>query len=377
MDLSTVKKEVIDDDKLSDVKHDVNTGGSIEASTGDRYPEATNSADPSFESARAEIIVERVIMAVARSPPKLPVLHLDRDNLEEQFKLYKFVFNKNMEALKVKTDKKAARAGYFISDLPTEAQKIILDHNFATSGKSDEDIDDLISIIVEAKPKKTSKLMARFRFFARVMRPGESFESFWKEIRSLADRCGFGTLKDELLRDRLMQGHSDQKFQVKLLKLKDDVTLDEVIQWCRGYEDLRDATAEMGARNAEVHAVNKGRVAGRGQKQAAGRPPPAPNQPQPPHPQQGREQACYCRFCGTSHVWGWDQCPAAGKRCAHCGGKNNAAIACKKNTPNKKYKVDYLQEGERAQQYEEGDAVKESNDEVLRGQADAAPGQRP
>ena len=37
-----------------------------------------------------------------------------------------------------------------------------------------------------------------------------------------------------------------------------------------------------------------------------------------------------CQYCGKGHQWGAEHCPAFGKRCSRCMGKNYFAKVCKK-----------------------------------------------
>ena len=48
--------------------------------------------------------------------------------------------------------------------------------------------------------------MERHKFYTRVQKDGELFQSFVADLRILANTCEYGTLKDELIRDK-MQRH--------------------------------------------------------------------------------------------------------------------------------------------------------------------------
>ena len=45
-------------------------------------------------------------------------------------------------------------------------------------------------------------LFVRAKFNSRIQKEGESADSFITSLYGLAEHCGFGTLHDELIRDR-------------------------------------------------------------------------------------------------------------------------------------------------------------------------------
>lgn len=54
-------------------------------------------------------------------------------------------------------------------------------------------------------PKK-NETVERYKFFQRFQEPGEPFERFVTDLKVLASTCNFGTLKDSLVRDRIICG---------------------------------------------------------------------------------------------------------------------------------------------------------------------------
>ena len=277
----------------------------------------------------------------------MPILVLDRDDLEDQFRLFKFVFEKNMLAIKVPVTETATRAAYFIGELPVEAQKIVLEFDFDANEKSDEKIDDIIHVVLDAKRRKSTKIIARHRFFMARMKSGEKFADFYKTLKSLADRCGFGVLKDELIRDMIIIGHNSQKFKHDLLAIDDKTTLERVAHMCEDYEDTVNATAELKASTShheQAHAVTDRKHTRKPPKKEK-----TGGEKEKPKP---------CKFCARTHVWGYDNCPAAGKHCGNCSGKNHSASACKKDKTEQweRNPMDFAK-NDKAYEIEHGDAV--------------------
>ncbi len=302
------------------------------------------------------------IMATARLAYELPPINLDHDDLEEQFRRYKWVFEKIMIALNVKPEEKAKRAALFISELPNEARLILADYDFVAKGKSDENIEDITKAIVETKKKATSQIMARHRLANRTMREGEKFEDYLKALKSLASLCGYESQKDSILRDRTIQGHRNSKLMIDILNMGDTMTLEKVVDLCKKDEDSREAAGEFLAHakhEADAVRTKFGGQQGKTKKN---------EQKKPPKTNSGKknEEPRLCKFCGTKHVWGADNCPAYGRNCATCGRKNHAAKVCREAKQEKKHAHAIEdQSGEEnltdGSDYEAGDAVNEAH----------------
>ena len=58
--------------------------------------------------------------------------------------------------------------------------------------------------------------MKRARFNQRHQKEGETVESFTTSLYSLAEHCQFGTLQEELIRDRIVVGLRDERLSEKL-----------------------------------------------------------------------------------------------------------------------------------------------------------------
>ena len=57
----------------------------------------------------------------------------------------------------------------------------------------------------------------RFQFHSRSRKPGESVATYVSELKKLSEYCEFGTSLDEMLRDRLVCGIGDERWQRRLL----------------------------------------------------------------------------------------------------------------------------------------------------------------
>lgn len=91
-------------------------------------------------------------------------------------------------------------------------------------------------------PKK-NVLHARFVFYSRNQKTGESFDSFYTEIKTLAADCEF-TDNNENIRDRLVFGSNDAATQKKLI-IEGDTKLEKVIESLRVAEIVREQANQI------------------------------------------------------------------------------------------------------------------------------------
>ena len=69
-------------------------------------------------------------------------------------------------------------------------------------------------------------IMERHKFNTRMQKEGEPFQSFVADLRILANTCEYGTLKDELIRDKIACSVASSFVRKQLLKER-ELTLDQ------------------------------------------------------------------------------------------------------------------------------------------------------
>ena len=143
-------------------------------------------------------------------------------------------------------------------------------------------------------------------------------------------QCEFDHLKDSLIKDRIVCGITNESCRERLLR-ENDLNLARAIDICRAAEvsEQQLKLLHKDEYQAAAHAVSKMRVGrkpvhnrhGSGKQHVAkksfahGRP-------------QGRARLPKCEQCGQSHEKD-DYCPAVGKTCYNCKGKNHFSKLCK------------------------------------------------
>lgn len=152
----------------------------------------------------------------------------------------------------------------------------------------------------------------RFIFNRRDQNENEPFESFLTSIRNLFKTCNYCIdCGDSILRDRIVLGIRDSATQATLMKER-RLTLANCIDICKTAENASVHTKTL--RKEEV--INK--VYSSKKKKNFDNSP--------------RGKTKECKFCGKSHVLKKELCPAWGKTCSNCKGKNHFARKCNGGT---------------------------------------------
>jgi len=85
---------------------------------------------------------------------------------------------------------------------------------------------------------KRNVIFERAKFNSRDQRAGESVDSFITDLYGLARHCNFGTLKEELIRDRIVVGLQNRELSEKL-QLDPNLTLEKAANLARQRETVK------------------------------------------------------------------------------------------------------------------------------------------
>lgn len=165
---------------------------------------------------------------------------------------------------------------------------------------------------------KINVTFERHKFFTRNKKPGENFDAYVTELKSLASTCEFGKLKDSLIKDRIVCGIESDKLRKKLL-VETNLNLNKCIDICKSSELTQAHTKQISTETVHVDKVNK---QNRNQK---------PNyQNKKAKKSSGKFQSSIinnCTRCGRTHKI--NECPAYGKECFKCKRSNHFGKMCK------------------------------------------------
>ena len=103
---------------------------------------------------------------------------------------------------------------------------------------------------------KTNVIYERYKFHIRAEESAKTIEAYASALRTLADTCLFGSLKEEMIRDRLVCGISDIGLCKKLLQ-ESELTLERCMNYCRAAEAANSQLKEVVNHGTEaVHQLN-------------------------------------------------------------------------------------------------------------------------
>lgn len=184
--------------------------------------------------------------------------------------------------------------------------------NTMTIPDTDKDkIEVLFQKFKEYCQPSENTIVWRNHFNTKTQARGESLGQFVTELRTLAKKCKFGQLSDELIRDRIVCGINNEKLKERLLR-DGELTIPRTISVCRASEETTHMMTNLNHEKAAVATVSKKRD--RGGQPYKQKPTPGPHKPR-------QESSKPCGQCGMRHDKG--KCPAYGNKCMKCKQNNN------------------------------------------------------
>nr|CAI5835582.1 unnamed protein product [Callosobruchus analis] len=151
----------------------------------------------------------------------------------------------------------------------------------------------------------------RYKFNLRVQKPGESVDAFITSLHSLAEHCNYGTLKEELIRDRIVAAER---------QLKETLTLQQCVLEAKQAELQASHSKELNSHQqvSRVQEYRSNPASSAGDNKAN----------RNPALRRGKLPS-RCSFCGLQ-PHRREQCPASKSNCRKCQKKGHWASVCKK-----------------------------------------------
>ena len=129
-----------------------------------------------------------------------------------------------MSGLAGKEEEKQVNALIYV--MGDEADDVML--SFGLSDSEKKEYGTVTSRFEQHFTRRRNTIFERAKFNQRIQNEGEVVDSFITALYCLAEHCGFGTLKGEMIRDRIVVGVRDGMLSEKL-QLDSDLTLDIAI----------------------------------------------------------------------------------------------------------------------------------------------------
>ncbi|XP_061906727.1 uncharacterized protein K02A2.6-like isoform X2 [Entelurus aequoreus] len=216
------------------------------------------------------------------------------------------------------------------SGLDKQSQEFQVNAFMYSAGEEAEDVLKALQLTEEQKKSyndvtaafekhcvsKRNVIYERACFNRRCQQPGETVESFITAVHTLAEHCEFGTLRDELIRDRLVVGILDARLSERL-QLDAELTLEKAITQIKQSAAVK--KQQPGLRGAEpsaghVEAITKNQM---GRKVEYNKTP------------MERVQTTGCGKCGNTKKHPWKECPARDAECHKCHKRGHFAKICR------------------------------------------------
>lgn len=238
-----------------------------------------------------------------------------RGNIAENWKRWKQVWDSFEIASRLNQQENQIRVATFITCIGSDALEV---YNSLPFEREDDKM--VMSKVLELMEKhcigQTNVIYERYCFNNRNQENGESFDEYLTALKVLAKTCNFGSLKDELIRDRIVCGIRDMGTRKKLLQ-EAGLTLQKCVNTSRSAEKRATQMKAMSGKE-DVNALSQNEKHRSKDKN------------------KNRKKLVDCKYCGRKHERSRDKCVAFGKECTKCGKANHLAKVCRQENPSSK-----------------------------------------
>ena len=261
-------------------------------------------------------------MAATYSLPPPPALEIHDPQAAEKWKKFKLAWVNYALATELNTKSEPVQVATLLTVIGEEAREVFSTFVWTTDGDSAKITPVLDKFATYCQPCKNIPF-ERYRFNRRMQEPGESYDQYSTALRKLAEGCDFAHItSEEILRDRLVFGISDNKVRERLLR-ESMLTLAKTNEICHAAESMsvQMKMVEEGT-ESKVSAVSQDRF-----KKTM------------------TEKSKECWNCGRRHEhYQKELCPAYGKTCRKCKKLNHFAVKCRGTSNKESQNVRVLEE---------------------------------
>ena len=202
--------------------------------------------------------------------------------------------------------------------------------NFKLNDSELSDYDGVTKRLTKYFLPKVKIIYERARFNQRFQQPGETAEAFITDLHKLSDKCNYGQMREEFVRDRIVVGISDSKLS-KQLQMRDTLTLEEATNQAKASELVLNQQSTV--RHDQPATTQLNQVAAvkpknfHKQNKSKYRKTSSQNQKPQSKPESNLKQ---CFRCGNEFKNFKDHnCPALSVECKRCGKKGHFSKVCR------------------------------------------------
>lgn len=228
-------------------------------------------------------------------PPEPLVLD---GNVAENWKRFSQKFDIFSTATDLESKSEDKKVAVFLNLIGDEGLELF--NSFSFENGDEKKLDKIREKFHEYCSPKTNITFERYKFNSICQKEGQNFDNFLTELRKAIKTTQYKD-HDDMIRDRIVMGILDKVIQERLLR-EPKLTLEKAVDVCRATESSK-SQSKILRNESQVDAVQKN------------------------SDQENNKKPC--NFCGYKHGKS-GKCPAYGKTCAKCQGRNHFAAVCRK-----------------------------------------------
>ena len=186
-------------------------------------------------------------------PPPEP-LDLSGGNISENWKKFKQKFTNYEIATGINKKETATRVATLLTVIGNDAIDVFNTITWDAEG-DDTKIEKVLQKFEEHCEPKKNVSYERYKFFSRAQESGETIDQYVTILRKLSETCEFGTLRNSLIKDRIVLGVSNCKTRERLLRVQ-ELTLEKALGVVRSAEMTEKQLQELES-DSSVHGIGK------------------------------------------------------------------------------------------------------------------------
>ena len=244
-------------------------------------------------------------------------------NLSENWRRFKQQFEIYMTATGISGKDDGIKSSTFLHIVGPECLEIYNSFTWARGG-DEMKLDKIIEKFQTYCNPRKNLTYERHIFNTRNQQAGENIDAYVTDLKNKAKLCEFSTLKDSLIRERIVCGIRSDEVRARLLR-DPDLTLKKAIDICRAAETSETQLKCLAEEKPVDFVQKRGNLRPRHKTAKHGTTQPTQKK------QTSKEtpsQTYKCKKCGYTHEK--MKCPAYGKKCRNCSKLNHFAKMCKK-----------------------------------------------
>ena len=203
--------------------------------------------------------------------------------------------------------------------------------NLKLSSEQQKDMHECIDALEAYFKPKWTVVYERYLFNMSQQNPDEPVDGYVNRLRKAASTCQFGTLTEELIRDRLVIGLRDHATKLRLLK-EDSLDINKALNICRSSEvvtsQLKAMKSEKNKSTEQVHVISgrqNNKVKSRNQYNGKKKTRNLSSDPRKHREPNSKQTTYQCYRCRGKQTHTLENCPAFGHKCKACKKPNHFA----------------------------------------------------